>query len=455
MKKTTWFAVFVILLVGATYYFEFYQANREENKKAEAARIVAFPVEQIHQIEVQNKSGKILLKRDADGWRMEEPVKDWADNQFAEDFINGLANEKSIDTIAGEGDTNWSIYGLDKEFSKVIFTNQAGQSVMVDVSNKKNFEGNNFLRRGSESQVLVATSQWALRVNKTPMEFRDKRFFRGKIGSVDEIKIKSQKDDFVLTNKDNKWISEKNPKIKLDQNKVREILTSLNEIQATEFLEKAPVAPTQAKIALKLKDKSWSGEIKQGLDKAFYGVTTDPAFNMKLQAGQVDKFINITMMGLRDRKEPFDFQNLIVRRIELNTTLKKMTLVKEGEIWKLEGDGKANIDQNAVRGFITRLSDTGVTEYLEPKEQAAFKNPANKIVLKGEDQKVLFEVSWGPEIQKKALVGEKKLILARTDLFTDVIGLDPAVIEAWGLMGLLPVEQTKEQNNSTSKKDAP
>lgn len=455
MKKTTLFAVFVAVLVGATYYFEFYQANREENKKAEAARIVAFPVDQINQIEVQNKAGKILLKRDTDGWRLEEPVKDWADNQFTEDFVNGLINEKTIDTIAAEGETNWPVYGLDKEYSKVIFTNQAGHSVLVDVSSKKNFEGNTFLRRGSENQVLVATSQWALRANKTPMDFRDKRFFRGKIGSVEEIKIKSQKDDFALVNKDNKWINEKNPKLKLDQNKVREILTSLNEIHATEFLDKAPAAPALAKISLKLKDKSWSGEIRQGLDKAFYGVTSEPVFNLKLEAGQVDKFTNMTLMSLRDRKEPFDFQNLMVRKIELNTALKKMTLVKNGDKWTMDGDEKANIDQNAVRAFITRFSDTGVTEYLDKKEQASFKNPQNKIVLKGDDQKVLFDIEWGPEISKKALVGERKLILAKTSLFDDVFGLDPTVIEAWGLMGLLPVEQTKEQNKDTSKKETP
>ncbi|MBS1971075.1 MAG: DUF4340 domain-containing protein [Bdellovibrionales bacterium] len=445
MKKTTWFAVFVAVLVGATYYFEFYQANREENKKADAARIVAFPVDQINQIEVQNKTGKILLKRDTEGWRLEEPVKDWADNQFTEDFVNGLVSEKSIDTIAAEGETNWPVYGLDKEYSKVIFTNQAGQSVLVDVSSKKNFEGNSFLRRGSENQVLVATSQWALRANKTPMDFRDKRFFRGKIGSVEEIKIKSQKDDFTLVNKDNKWINEKNPKLKLDQNKVREILTSLNEIHATEFLDKAPSAPALAKISLKLKDKSWSGEIRQGLDKTFYGVTSEPVFNLKLEAGQVDKFTNMTLMSLRDRKEPFDFQNLMVRKIEINTTLKKMALVKAGDKWTMEGNEKANIDQNAVRAFITRFSDTGVTEYLDKKEQTSFKNPQNKIILKGDDQKVLFDVEWGPEISKKALVGEKKLILAKTSLFDDVFGLDPTVIEAWGLMGLLPVEQTKDK----------
>ncbi len=445
MKKTAWFGIFVAVLVGATYYFEFYQANREENKKTEAARIVAFPVAQINQIEVQNKTGKILLKRDTDGWRLEEPDKDWADNQFTEDFVSGLVGEKSIDTIATEGEINWSRYGLDKEYSKVIFTNQAGQSVLVEVSSKKNFEGNSFLRRDSENQVLVATSQWALRVNKTPMDFRDKRFFRGKVGSVEEIKIKSQKDDFTLVNKDNKWLNEKNPKLKLDQNKVREILTSLNEIHATDFLAKAPAAPVLDKIGLKLKDKSWAGEVRQGRDKVFYGVTSEPAFNLKLEAGAVEKFTNMTLMGLRDRKEPFDFQNLMVRRIEIDTALKKMVLVKADDKWMMQGDEKANIDPNVVRAFITRFSGTGVTEYLDKKEQTAFKDPQNKIVLKDESQKVLFDVEWGPEIRKKGSVGEKKLVLTKTSLFEDVFGLDPAVIEAWGLMGLLPVEQTKDK----------
>lgn len=445
MKKTTWFAAAVVVLVAVTYYFEFYQASKEEAKKGEESKIVSYPVDQIHQIEIENKSGKILLKRDVDGWRLEEPVKDWADNQFTDDFVNALVAEKSIETIAPEGETNWSVYGLDKDFAKIVFSNQQASSTLIDVSAKKNFEGNTFLRRGSENKVLVATSQWNIRANKTAMDFRDKRFFRGKIGSVEQITIKSQKDDFQLVNKDAKWINEKNPKLKLDQNKVREILTSLNEIRASQFLDKAPVAATQAKITLKLKDKNWTGEVKQGTDKIFYGITSDPAFNLKLEAGQVDKFTGMTLMSLRDRREPFDFSNLLVQRIEIQTQLKKMTLIKVKDAWKLEGNEQANIDPNSVRGFITHLSDTAVTEYLDKKEQEGFKNPANRIVLKGEDGKVLYDLSWGPEIKKKALVGEKKLILAKSNLFEDVFGLDTTVIEAWGLMTLLPVEQTKEK----------
>ncbi|WP_413288569.1 DUF4340 domain-containing protein [Bdellovibrio sp. HCB337] len=443
MKKTSWFAIFVAVLVAGTYYVEFYQANKTEQTKAEESKVVSFPAEQIHQIEIENKLGKVLLKRDADGWTLVEPIKDWADNQFTEDFVNGLASEKSIDVAAEGENINWSVYGLDKDVSKVAFTNQQGTSQLITVSDKKNFEGNSFLRRGNENKVLVATSQWALRTQKAPLEFRDKRLFRGKISSVEGIQIKSIKDEFALVQKDNKWISEKHPDLKLDQNKIREVLTSLNEVRASEFLNTLPASVAKAKIGLKLTDKSWSAEIKQAADKSLYAVVSDPAFILKVDPGQMDKFLGMTLMGLRDRKEPFDFQNLLVRHIEISTPIKKLSLQKDQETWKLVGDDKAGIDQGAVRAFIARLSDSAVTEYLEKSEQGAYKGADSKIVLKDEKQKVLYEISWGPVYKKKALVGEKTLILAQSSLFKDVFGLDQSVVESWGLMNLLPVDQNK------------
>jgi len=444
MKKTSWFAIFVAVLVAGTYYVEFYQANKEEQQKTEEAKIVAFPADQIHQIEVENKSGKVLLKRDPEGWRMEEPVKDWADNQYVDDFVNGLTEEKAME-VAAEGEKiDWALYSLDKDFSKVTFTNQKGENIMVSASAKMNFEGNGFLRRNQENKVLVSSSQWAMRTQKAPLEFRDKRLFRGKIGSVEGIAIKSLKDEFELINKDARWVNEKQASIKLDQNKVREILTSLNEIKAVEFLPALPKgSSSKAKINLKMKDKSWAADILQGTDKAYYGVVTDPAFVLKLDPGQVDKFRDLTFISLRDRREPFDFQNLIVRRIEIQSKLKKMVLIKDKDQWKLEGDTKITVDANAVRGLISRLSDSAVTEYLEKSEQAGFKAADNKITLKDETQKVLYELSWGPELKKKALVGEKTLVLAQSSLFRDVFGLDQSVIDSWGLMNLVPADQNK------------
>lgn len=445
MKKTSWFATFVAILVAVTYYYEFYSVRKEEQKKGEESKVISFAPEQINKLEVQNTAGKILLKRDVDGWKMEEPVQDWADNQFVEDFVNGLAAEKVIE-VASEGENlNWTVYGLDKDTSQVAFTNQAGDSILVRVSAKKNFEGHSFIRRGNENRALVSSSQWVLRTTKNPLEFRDRRMFRGKIGSVDGIQVKSEKEDFKLSLKDGKWASEKHPEITLDQNKVRELLTSLNEVRANAFLDKAPAGDLRTRITLQMKEKSWSADIKQSKDKTFFAIISDPAFILKLDPGQMDRFTGLTLMSLRNRKEAFDFKNLLVQRIELQTKIKKMTLVKDKENWVIEGDAKTPVDQGAVRSLISRLSDSAVTEYLDKKEQAAFINADNKLVLKGKDQELLFELSWGPALKKKAVVGERTLILTRSNLFKDVFGLDQSVIESWGLMNLIASPQNKEK----------
>lgn len=453
MKKTGWFALFVVLLLGGTYYFEFYKTAKEEQQKSEEAKIVAFPSDQIHQVEIENKSGKALLKRDADGWKLEQPVQDWADNQFTEDFIKGLAEEKSIETATEGTAINWSLYGLDKDVSRVVFTNQQGKALAVTVSGKKNFEGNAFLRRGDENKVLVGSSQWIVRSQKAPLEFRDKRFFRGKIGAVEKIAVKSEKDEFELVNTDNKWLSRKSPDLKLDQNKVREILTSLNEARALDFLEKLPPSTVKAKILLKLKDKEWSAEIRQGKDKdkSYYALVSEPAFILKMDPGSMGRFTEMTLGSLRDHKEAFDFPNLQVREIEIHSKLKKTSLVKVKDEWKLKGDDKAKIDQEAVRNFIFHLSDSAVTEYLDKSEAGAMKGADNQILLKDEKQKTLFELSWGPEIKKKGPTGERTLVLAQSNLFKDVFGLDPSVIDSWGLLNLRVADQNKENQ----KKDHP
>jgi hypothetical protein len=438
MKKTQFFAVVVAILVAATYYFEFYKSTRDEQKNAEESKVVSFPADQIHGLEVENSHGKVVLVRDTDGWTVVEPLKDWADNQFVEDVINGLTTEVSKETAAEGNVVQWTNFGLDKDFGKITFTNQQNRSMVIEVSQKKNFEGNSFLRRDGENRVLVSSSQWMMRAQATVMDFRDKRLFRGKIGSVEEISLKNIKDDFKVQLKEGHWQNPRDPAVKLDQNKIREILTSLNEIQAVDFLTSLPPAEQKANLTLKLKDKTWSGNLKQAADKMIYAQVTDPKFFLKMKPGQAEKFFDMTLASLRDRKEAFDFENLLVQKIEIETPVKKWALQKHQETWNLVGDDKAVIEEKSVRSFITRLSDSSVTEYLDKSDQAHFKGPFQKMILKGENDKILFTLTWGPSIKKKLLVGDNTLILAQSSLYKDVFGLDPSVVESWGLTRLLP-----------------
>lgn len=437
MNKTKVFAVLVIILILSTYYFEFYSPQKEEDRLAQESKIIQDLPEQIHQVQVENSKGKVLLKRDAEGWTLLEPFQDWADNQFVEDFVSGLTSEKSLGDAIEQSPIDWGLYGLDKDYAKVTFTNQLGKSTVISVSTKKNFEGNSFVRRDSESRVLLTSSQWAMRSQSSAMDFRDKRLYRGKIGTVDEIRVKSSKEEFTLIKKDGKWLSPGAPDLKLDQNKIREILTSLNEIQAKEFLLAMPLSQEKASLSLKSGDKNWSAVISESADKTLYAAIKDPKFLLKLERGKAEELFSMTLMTLRDRREPFDFKNLLVQQIEVETPLKKWSLKKEKEGWRLSGEKSALIEEKNVRNLIARLSESAVTEYLEKMDQSRFV-ASNKLVLRGEGGEELFRLAWGQTIKKKVLVGERDLVLTKTDLFADVFGLEPSVVESWGLAGLLP-----------------
>lgn len=438
MKKTGWFALFVVILVGATYYFEMYRPKQQESQKQQDQLVVNLQAAQINQIRIQNPHGNFLLKRSVDGWQLEEPLKDWADNTYTDDFVAAMTKEKSLDIAANGGTINWAIYGLEHPPATVTFTAQDGKNVVVEVSTKKNFEGNAFLRKDRENKVMVAGSQWIDRTDKTALDFRDKRLYRGKISGVDKMDVHSADEKFTLVHKDNKWTVVEHPELKLDQNVVHEILTSLNEVRAKDFVTEVPAKSKQvASLQLTMPDKTWKVDFKEAPDKAIYAVVSDPAFILKMDPGQSGQYIHMNVATLRDRSEAFAIDPSAVARIELHTKLKKTILLRQGTAWKIEGDEKTAVDAPKIMAFLEQLKDSRVTQYVDVKERALFKDPENKIVLKKDNGDLVAEISWGPLLPQVGKGGlEKPLILAKSSLYKEVFALDSSVIDSWNLLGL-------------------
>ncbi|RYZ82020.1 MAG: DUF4340 domain-containing protein, partial [Proteobacteria bacterium] len=290
MNKTGGFALFVAILLGITYYTEFYAVEKEAEKKAVLTRVISDKADHIQQVQVDNSKGRIVIKRDADGWTLTEPEVAPADNQYVEEFVNALANEQSTEA-AVEGDKiDWNLYGLATDFAVFTFTSNQGASTAISISSKKNFEGNSFLRRNQETKVLISGAQWQAKSQLGFTDFKDKRLYRGKIGAIDSITVKGAKADVHVVLKDSLWLSPEQPAIKLNQNRVREILTSLNQIQATDYVNKDELKKlkleSKSVLKLGLTDKVWSAELKQAADKTIYAVISEQDAVARLQPGQ-------------------------------------------------------------------------------------------------------------------------------------------------------------------------
>lgn len=295
--------VLALLLFGGFAVYDHFQDKKKEEKTMTESRLLTVNFEQVDSVEIQKGDSKIILKRTVDGWELLEPLQDLADNSVTEDFVKGAVPERIIE-VANEGvDVNWALYGLDQPLGKVTFKTSTGVQNTFEISEKKNFEENVFARRDGESRVLVINSVWQNRVNKTALDFRDRRFLRNKIAGVDKLSLKNDKGHLALQRVDGKWqVTGKND-FALDQNKVRDLLTVIADAKAAEIFASGHSLPSQKNLftlELALGEKKWIAAVGQAKDLLIYARVSDPQFLLKMAPGALDKLIKMSLDDLKE-----------------------------------------------------------------------------------------------------------------------------------------------------------
>ncbi len=293
--------VIALLLFGGYAFYDYKQDQKKEAKFLEESRLMNVNYDQVDTVEIEKGGQKILLKRSIDGWDVQEPLKDLADNVTVDDLIKNSSTDKIIEIVKDADGIDWSLYGLDKPLGKITFLTTSGQKDSFEIATKRNFEENVYLRRNNESRVLLANSVWQNRINKAVIDFRDRRVLRHKIASVDSLYLKNQVGSVALVLKEGKWIDPDKKNIILDQNKVRGILMGIAEAKAAEFIEgAAPTMKTLFTLNLKLAEKDWKVEVGQAKDLKIYAKVSEPKVVLKLESGAMDKLIKLSIEDLKE-----------------------------------------------------------------------------------------------------------------------------------------------------------
>lgn len=296
--------VLAFLLFGGFAVYDYFRDQKKEQKATEDSRLMALNFEQIDSFEIQKGAKKIALKRSVSGWELTEPIQDLADNEVVEDFVKNLVPERIIDVAREGADVDWSLYGLDKPEGQITLKATTGESNIFVISERKNFEQNTFARRNQENRVLVVNSNWQTRVGKEVMDFRDRRVLRHKIASVDVISLKNEKGLLELHRADGKWKSAGKKGLSLDQNKVRDLLTTIADSKVSEIYEskseKIPKLKELFRLHLTMDKKIWTAEVGQAKNFLIYAKLSDPSWSVKLAPGALDKLLKITYEDLHE-----------------------------------------------------------------------------------------------------------------------------------------------------------
>lgn len=407
----------IVVASGAYLAWDLRSEKSETESKAQQTLLFPFNPDQVNEFVIENGKGKTRLVRSVDGWKIEEPLSDLADDGFTDDFVDRSLKDHFLE-VAKEGEgIDWKVYGLDQPVGKVTFKTQAGVSRTVEISPKQNFEQNSIVRFAGENRVLIVPASWSVNAGRGNLDFRDKRLLRRKIGGVDQLELTNANGSFSLAQKDGKWTVPAQPNWTLDQNRVRELLSMINETKATDFLSAEDATNKKALEALGLskpvvtirlvvKDQPWSASFGRGgaeKEKNDYALLGEAPGLLKLEPASIAKFETVSMDGLRDKKAPFDFAKGIVKKIDVETPLKKASFLKEGAVWTVkDGADGVEADSGKIDELIDRMRNSQAARFADAEAAAKYK-PINKVSF-SDGEKEIFSASWS--LPFKAKLGE-------------------------------------------------
>lgn len=289
-----------LLIFGGYALYDFIAQKKADEAKISDAKLFTLNIDQIDAIEITRGAQTVSIKRTVEGWNMEQPLKDIGDDAAADDMIKMASAEKIKDIVKEGSDIDWATFGLDKPDGSVTYTNSAGQKTTLFISAKSNFENMPFARRDQENRVLVVNSSWTARIEKPAVDFRDRRFLRHKMASIENFRLKNKSGLVEISLKDGKWVDAGPKKVDLDQQKVRSLFHDIVDAKALNYIEgQLPKLQQLFTLDLKLGDKAWKADVGQAADKKIYASVSDPKFQMHMAPGALDKLIELKTEDLK------------------------------------------------------------------------------------------------------------------------------------------------------------
>lgn len=382
-------------ILSAFAFWDYYQGEKSERTKEQTSKLFTLNSDQVNFVEIARKDDKVVLKRDVDGWSLVEPVQDVADNGEVENYLKELLEEKSLDVVKeGEG-LPWGEYQLSPPYATITVKDQAGKSESVDISEMMNYESRVFARRGTENKVLTVNANFKSRAQDTNIRFRERKLYRGKLSAVNRVHFRLKGSDRIdiTKNEAQEWVNKKDPAQKLDQNKVREVLTQISETRVSNYLLNGPSKAADRQrygygavigvLTLETAEGKWTAEISLSQQQDFMAVTSKPEFLVRMEPGHWEKYEKMGMSSLVDPSVFFGFDAGQVQSVVVVKDKKETVYKKKDGVWE---------DPKYVEGLFKSLAGVSLKE-ISSKSQ--LKSVETSVQLRGEGNTVLFSVEQG------------------------------------------------------------
>ena len=199
----------------------------------------------VEKLDVAGKDGaKISLKKTGtkegseDKWEVvSSSVKiEKLDNSVPNGIVSGLSNWKANDFADS---VTAAAAGLDAPALTITVGLKGGKTVTALIGNQKGEKGaeDTFVKKADAPQTFLVKKFNLERINKRPMDFRDKTLCDLAAADLSEISVAAGDKSYTLVKNGNDWKATKPPKLELDAAKVTPIAGAFKDWKATGFAD--------------------------------------------------------------------------------------------------------------------------------------------------------------------------------------------------------------------------
>lgn len=208
MRGVTSTLILVVVLAGLGGYIYFVDSKRPETAVGidggpAKEKVYSLAVDAVHEFKLTYNGETSLLRKDASGWKMIEPVATDVDPAEAVSIAQALANLELV-RVVEENPSDLQKYNLVKPPIAVEF--KAGSvtgSLML--GDKNATQGEMYAIKGGDKKVFLVSSFQETNFNRTPFDLRDKKILKFDREKADLLTLARQGQVMTLARTGGEW----------------------------------------------------------------------------------------------------------------------------------------------------------------------------------------------------------------------------------------------------------
>ncbi|HNP31383.1 MAG TPA: DUF4340 domain-containing protein [Nitrospirales bacterium] len=369
VRVTLILALVVLGLGGYILLVDIPQSRQLEKQETQERQILPFDDRAITQITWATPTDTIRLERD-DQWRwmMTEPMRSPADGREIRRILRALTIGK-IKRYIEDGPSNLSAYGLEPPYLTLTLTTPTETQEMA-LGDAGPFAPSLYVQTKPDNQVVLTTLDVMTFAQKSLTNFRLKDLLFFERDRVLELHIQLGSTTMIMTRVAGahsltpNWVFQSPVKGPADKTAVGTLLMDLSGLAATGFVdteeEKKRILeqPARVQATIQVVEGSHGHHLElyqfDDTEKA-YAITSASGPLYEISPG-ILKPITQGMFYFQD-KRLFGMEVADIVMLTVHTPQDHYILLKQHDEWILDDNPSAEVDQEVVKLFVSRIVD--------------------------------------------------------------------------------------------------